>query len=98
MRTRKRTTMKISMTTKRMRTRTKRTRATRTGSKLLAILLLCAGVTVSAPKKGKAENVSYALLAGTVYRPPGFALPGVKVLIEPEQPESNGVKLKKTEA
>ena len=81
-----------------MRTRTKRTRATRTGSKLLAILLLCAGVAVSAPKKGKAENVPYALLAGTVYRPPGFALPGVKVLIEPEQTESNAVKLKKTEA
>ncbi|HYI95807.1 MAG TPA: hypothetical protein VEX68_19860 [Bryobacteraceae bacterium] len=49
------------------------------------------------PKKEKPETAAYALLAGTVYRPPGFALSGVKVFIEPEQSESNGVKLKKSQ-
>ena len=33
-----------------------------------------------------------------MFRPPGFALPAVEVVIAPEQPEVNGVKLKKSEA
>jgi hypothetical protein len=86
------------MKTKRTKTPTTKTTKTRTGSRLLAILLLCAGVSVCAPKKEKPETAPYALLAGTVYRPPGFALRGVKVSVEPEQSESNGVKLKKSEA
>lgn len=37
------------------------------------------------------------MIAGSVFRPPGFALPGAQVVITPEQPEVNGVKLKKSE-
>ena len=83
------------------KTRTKRTRATKTGSRLIALLL--AGLTCASlgfgEKREKQKNTSapHALLAGTVYRPPGFALPGVKVLVAPEIPEVAGVKLKKVE-
>ena len=49
-----------------------------------------------APKEGEGrERAAYALLAGTVYRPPGFALRGVKVLIEPEQPNRTGLSSRK---
>jgi hypothetical protein len=40
----------------------------------------------------------YAVLAGTAFRPPGFALPGAKVRITPESPESSGTRLKAAEA
>jgi hypothetical protein len=55
---------------------------------------------LSAAKKEKSKNgvAPYALIAGTVYRPPGFALPGVEVVVSPEQPEVNGTKLKKAQA
>jgi hypothetical protein len=54
----------------------------------------------SAAKKQKSRDASapYALIAGTVFRPPGFALPGAEVIVSPEQPEVNGVKLKKEKA
>jgi len=37
------------------------------------------------------------MIAGTVYRPPGFVMPGAEVLIKPEVTESGGVKLKNVE-
>jgi hypothetical protein len=56
---------------------------------------LCVSVA-SAEKKNKAKaQVAFALIAGTVYRPPGFALPGAAVVISPEKPEVNGIKLRK---
>jgi hypothetical protein len=92
--------MKISMRTKK-RKQTKRTKPTRIGSRfiIIAAVLVCSAFAAFGAKKDKPENApAYALIAGTVYRPPGFALPGVKVVVEPEQAESHGAKLKKTEA
>jgi hypothetical protein len=81
---------------KKMRTKTK---LTRIGSSLLIVagtLLLSTSVAFAAKKdKPKAAPPAFALIAGTVYRPPGFALPGVEVKLQPEQSEVNGVKLKK---
>jgi hypothetical protein len=67
------------------------------------LIVLCgvfSNPALSAAKKEKSKNASapYALIAGTVYRPPGFALPGAEVVVSPEQPEVNGAKLKKAEA
>lgn len=79
----------------------RRTKTTRTGSKIVALALALSGACTFAvaEKKDKGQKAStpYALIAGTVYRPPGFALPGAKVSVEPEQAESNGSKLKKVE-
>ena len=80
----------------RTRTKTKRTR-TRTGSRLvLAVLALTGGF----PADGKDKKASepYAVVAGTTFRPPGFALPGAKVRIAPESSSSGSVKLKAAEA
>jgi hypothetical protein len=55
----------------------------------------------AADKKDKRKSEAaapFALISGTVYRPPGFALPGAQVVVAPEQPEAGGAKLKKTEA
>ena len=61
--------------------------------------MLCSP-TANAARKDRAKEASapYALVAGTVYRPPGFSLPGAKVTVSPEQPETSGVKLKKIQA
>lgn len=66
---------------------------------LICLIVFCSSV-VTAARKEKARDASapYSLIAGTVYRPPGFALPGAEVIISPEQPEVNGVKLKKEKA
>lgn len=56
-----------------------------------------AAIPVSAAKK-KTQPEPFATVAGTVFRDPGFAVPGVKVTVEPAQPEKNGVKFKKAEA
>ena len=88
------------MRMKRKKTQTKK-KATRTGSRFIAIAAVLMGscLPAFAEKKAKPENApAYALIAGTVYRPPGFALPGVKVVVEPEKSESNGAKLKRSEA
>jgi len=47
-------------------------------------------------EKRKEASEPFALIAGTVYRPPGFALSGVAVVVAPET-ESNNDKLKKAE-
>jgi len=62
----------------RKKTRKKKTR-TRIGTRpllLLALLLLCC-FGASAGEKQK----SYAVVAGTVFREPGFALPGAEVVL-----------------
>jgi hypothetical protein len=85
----------------RKRKPTKKTKPKTSGSSLLAlaIALVCCCSPVLAEKKVKpGQTEAYALLAGTVYRPPGFALAGVELKIEPEQSESNGVRLKRLEA
>lgn len=82
------------------RTRKPRTRKKRIGNNLIVLAavlgLFCS--TLTAAKKGKAkESLPHAVIAGTVYRPPGFAMPGVEVAITPEKREVDGVKLKKVE-
>ena len=77
--------------------RMKRMKATRIGSRLLSLaiaLLWFAGVIQA--KKDKPEATQpFALIAGTVFRPPGLALAGVTVVISPESTESGNGKLKK---
>lgn len=82
--------------------RKKKTRPTRIGSKLCALLicfLLCVPALIAAKKEKRKEAAQpFALIAGTVYRPPGFALAGAGVVIEPISSEAPDVKLKKIEA
>ena len=89
------------------RTPRKRRKKTRTGSSLrFFIAAAVVAVTVcpalfAADKNDKRKSEAsapFALIAGTVYRPPGFALPGAQVVVAPEQPEAGGVKLKKADA
>jgi hypothetical protein len=83
-----------------MKTPMKRTKATRTGSKVIAVaaaIVLSAPLGFSAKKEKRAPEV-FAIVAGTVYRPPGFALQGVSVVVAPEQAEAGSIKLKKSEA
>ena len=75
-----------------MTTRMKRTK-TRTGSSILAVLLTVTGAPSVCGKEKKTPE-PYAVIAGTAFRPPGFALPGAKVRIAPESSSSGGVKLK----
>lgn len=53
----------------------------------LGALLVLLLPVVSLPKdKEKAKKPeSYSLVAGTVFRPPGFALPGAEVTLKPEK-------------
>jgi hypothetical protein len=92
-----------------MRTkRKKRTKKRTSGSNpcsirlLIAIAflltLLCPAALPAQKEKQKVAAAPFALIAGTVYRPPGFALAGAEVEIMPETAEVNGVKLKKVEA
>jgi hypothetical protein len=51
------------------------------------------------PRKKEKEKpaAAFALIAGTTFRAPGFALPGSRVRVEPRAPESSGVRLKAVE-
>jgi hypothetical protein len=91
---------------KKTRTPMKRMKKTRTGSSLRLFIAAAVAVTVcpalfAADKNDERKSEAtapFALIAGTVYRPPGFALAGAQVVVAPEQPEASGVRLKKTEA
>jgi len=63
----------------------------RTGSTRRSFLGLI-GLSLFAGKKKSADL--YAIVAGTVFRDPGFALRGAEVTLEPEQAVVNGSKLK----
>ena len=80
--------------------RTKRMKATRIGSRLLSltIALLCFAGAIEAKKDKPEATEPFALIAGTVFRPPGLALAGAAVVISPESTESGNGKLKKIEA
>src|SRR5689334_15101897 len=89
--TRKKKTTSIMMRTK---TRKRRKRKKRTGISLL--LLLIAILPQAQAGKKKAEPESYALVSGTVFRDPGFALPNAIVTLTPDPPEQpSSVKIKK---
>jgi len=72
----------------------------RTGSSLLlAVACLLAVFPSSVPgrKQEKPAVAPYAIIAGTTFRPPGFALPGASIRVEPEQKEVSGMKLKRAD-
>ena len=72
---------------------------TRTGSSLLLVLLALTGLALPAPGyKDRRAPEAFAVIAGTAFRPPGFALPGAKVKIAPGSATAGGVKLKAIEA
>jgi hypothetical protein len=77
----------------RKRTKTKTTN----GSRLLFLLLVGLVLTPAFAAKKKAPE-TFAIIAGTTFRPPGFALPGSKVRIEPGSPRSGDIKLKAVES
>jgi hypothetical protein len=62
---------------------------------LLALGIALPVTGVAAPKKDKAAQTPTAVIAGTVFRTPGFALPGAEIAVVPKSAESEGVKLKK---
>lgn len=49
------------------------------------ILLLVSGVSSFAAEKKSKKQESYSIVAGTVFRPPGFALAGAEVLLKDEK-------------
>lgn len=68
-----------------------------TGSSLAAVLLIAftPGFPVEAAKKKPEPAAAVAIIAGTVFRVPGFAVPGAQVTITPELHSSGSVKFKK---
>jgi hypothetical protein len=67
---------------------------------VFAVIGAIAGSLPAAEKPRKQKPVeSYALVAGTVFREPGFALPGAEVILTaaPDAP-SNGPRVKKQKA
>lgn len=84
-----------------MRTRTwrKKKRTTTTGSRLLVAFLLLFGLAALPAFAGKKKSPeTFAVIAGTTFRPPGFALPGSRVRVEPGRAQPGGIKLKPVEA
>ncbi len=78
-------------TTTRMKKRKKRTR---TGSKLLLLVGIALCTCVAGDRDEKKSDL-YAVVAGTVFRDPGFALPGANVTLNPGTDKPKGVKVKK---
>lgn len=78
----------------RKKTKTRRKRKKRTGISLL--LALAAILSPALAAKKKADPESYALIAGTVFRDPGFALPNATVTLTPNPPDARSpAKVKK---
>lgn len=82
--------MTSKMTTMRRKSRKRRRTIVKLGSWRLAYLLvgIClSGIAAAdATEKQKAKKVeSYSVVAGTVFRPPGFVLPGAEVTLKPEK-------------
>ena len=83
--------------------RRKRKKRTRTGSNRVtwlaaSLLLLLAAVSeplAAANRKEKPAQTPVAIIAGTVFRTPGFALPGAEIIVAPKSSESGDVKFKK---
>ena len=77
----------MTSTKTRMRLRKKR----KIGSRLTAapfflfILLFPSAMTAERDKAKAKKTQTYSVVAGTVFRPPGFVLPGAEVTLKPEQ-------------
>lgn len=62
----------------------------------ISFLLLCALLPQLEAAKKKAEQESYAVVAGTIFRDPGFALPNAQVILLPDpRQEAPAGKIKK---
>lgn len=74
------------MTKKRLRKR-KMTGARRATLFLFSVLMLMLVFSVAgfAAEKKEKKQESYSIVAGTVFRPPGFALAGAEVTLKPEK-------------
>lgn len=86
-----------------MRKKRKRKKRTRTGNRLLllfALLFCCALCPAKDKDKEKKPKASetWAVIAGTVFRDPGFALPGAEITLEPDKDKPPGVKTKAQKA
>src|SRR5512134_3393652 len=94
MRTTKTTKKTTTSTMTRMRTMRRRTKK-KIGAKLAAALMLAAAVAApAAGEKPKKQKDSYAVVAGTVFREPGFALRGAEVTLaaDPAPPKFKPMK------
>src|SRR5687768_3632884 len=103
MKTRTKTSMKMRM--RRTRTSKRKMKKKRIGSSgSIAFLLVLGLIAVPgvAKKKDKEKDqpfpTAFALIAGTTFRPPGFALPGSKVRIEPRTTAFESIRLKPAES
>jgi hypothetical protein len=91
---------------KKILTTTRKRKKRRTGSSLLNFhrlwiaLALALALTASASGKEKGKQApSYGVVAGTVFREPGFALPGAEVTLTPdESSRPKTVKVKRMKA
>lgn len=57
------------------------------GVKLLLCLAVIAGAAAQAGLAAASDPKPISVIAGTVFREPGFALPGASVVLEPVEPE-----------
>jgi hypothetical protein len=78
--------------------RKKRKKRTGSSAAFLLILALLACPAWASSRKEKSPPAPVAIIAGTVFRTPGFALPGAEVTVVPKSAESGGVKFKKLQA
>jgi hypothetical protein len=78
-----------------------RTRRKKSKKRIGTSLLLCLIALLSQAEAGKKKDAveSYAVVAGTVFRDPGFALPEATVTLIPNQaPSGTAIKVKKMQA
>ena len=71
----------------------KRTKRRMRKSGISLICLLIAAIPLAAAGKKKAVPEAYSLVAGTVFREPGFALPQAEITLIPN-PEQDGLPVK----
>ena len=71
----------------------KRTKRRMRKSGISLICLLIAAIPLAAAGKKKAVPEAYSIVAGTVFREPGFALPQAEVTLIPN-PEQDGLPVK----
>ena len=82
---------------------------TTSGSRALAMVLAALTISMDAPagqlffkkdkpKKSSQTQLAFGVIAGTVFRPPGFALPGAEVVITPQSEPPEGIKIPKQKA
>lgn len=90
------------MRTPRTRKPRRTTRLTRIGVNPAAAVFLAfaflAAPSLATPEKPIKQPEPVSFISGTVYRPPGFSLPGAEVRVVPEQPKSGNRKIPKLTA